>query len=60
MSRTRDATNLEEDLDLGPNLWDLGLDLGLNAVFGFGLGLYAVFGVGFGFVAYIWDLGLEL
>jgi hypothetical protein len=40
----RDATNLETDLDLASNLWDLDLDLDL----------YAMFGFGFGFVCYVW------
>jgi hypothetical protein len=39
---SRDATNLEIDLDLASNLWDLDLDLDLN--------LYAMFEFGFGFV----------
>jgi hypothetical protein len=36
----RDATNLEIDLDLASNLWDLDLDLDLYAMFGFGFGCY--------------------
>jgi len=47
---TRDATNLETDVDLASNLWDLDLDLDL----------YAMFGFGFGFVVQIWDMGLDL
>jgi hypothetical protein len=35
---TRDATNLEIDLDLASNLWDLDLDLDLYAMFEFGFG----------------------
>jgi hypothetical protein len=42
----RDATNLETDLDLASNLWDLDLDLDLFTMFGFGFG--------FGFVCYVW------
>jgi hypothetical protein len=35
---SRDATNLEIDLNLASNLWDLDLDLDLYAMFEFGFG----------------------
>jgi hypothetical protein len=35
---SRDATNLEIDLDLASNLWDLDLDLYAMFEFGFGFG----------------------
>jgi len=38
MSVHRDATNLEIDLDLASNLWDLDLDLDFYPMFEFGFG----------------------